>query len=127
MFNRALSDVSLRLYAEALTAWPIEAVEGAMLEVVRTARFFPSPVEWGEHAAEWWRDRQAALRQDRLRARALGEQATLTEAQRAEAEAQAKALRDDLAQKLGWRRSEAKIAARGPRTLDPVPPGHEAI
>lgn len=108
VFNRALSDVSLGLYTEALAAWPIEAVEGAMLELVRTARFFPTPVEWGEHATEWYRERQAALREERLRARALSEHAGLTEEQRAEAEARAKEMRDALAQKLGWRRRDVE-------------------
>ena len=97
--------MSLRLYADALAGWPIEAVEGAMLEVVRTSRFFPSPVEWGEHASEWWRARQASLRNDRLRTRALTEQGSQTAAERAEAEARAKAMRDALARKLGWRRA----------------------
>lgn len=113
VFNRGLSDVSLALYAEALSAWPIEAVEGSVLEVLRTCRFFPTPVEWGEHAAQWWRDRQAVLRQERLRARALTEQGSMTKEQRAEAEAKAKALRDELAAKLGWSRPKAKQEAAG--------------
>lgn len=102
VFNRGLSDVSLRLYAEAMAAWPVEAVEGSLLEVVRTSRFMPTPAEWGEHATEWWRGEHERRREERLRARALAAP-PMTPAEVADAEAKAKALRDELAAKLGWR------------------------
>lgn len=100
VFNRGLSDVSLTLYAEAMSTWPIEAVEGSMREVVRHARFFPSPAEWSQYADEWLRLEHARQRAER---RALPESGTYTPAEQEAQAAAAKAMRDDLAKKLGWR------------------------
>ena len=51
-FNEVLSDAKLEAYALALAHEPIERLEAAVPELLRTSAYFPRPAEWLTAARE---------------------------------------------------------------------------
>jgi hypothetical protein len=96
VFRVEVTDAMAETYWRALRELPIEGLEGGARELIRTARFFPRPVEWGEAAEDWLRERCRETRAHRARLA----QSTAPPLDAADV----RKLVDELAARLGWPR-----------------------
>ena len=63
VFDQAVTGAKQAAYAAALEHYEIEALEAGAMELIRTAKFMPKPVEWAD-AAETWAEAQEQKRRE---------------------------------------------------------------
>lgn len=103
-YNRAVSGLLIETYWDALGDMPLEALQVAVRQIVRSDEFFPTASRWRAVVVELVRQQAESARQAQAVVHMLEQDVGTWEEKRAKV----KTIIAGLAAKMGWTRSEER-------------------